>query len=108
MSPIRTGARSRSSLTTPDSEARRPATRDGALFGLGVVIAFVTPPFRDPILLVPILSVGLVLLASRRLSSPTASAWLAPPTWLLPAWVFGVAIAALVWLLGPFFVSQMG
>ena len=96
-------------MTIPDRDARPPAaTRDVTLFGLGVLIVLATPPFRDPSLLVPILSVGLLLLAARRVSSPAASAWLAPPTWLLSVWVFGVAVGALVWLLGPFFVTQMG
>jgi len=71
-------------------------------------MVLITPPFRDPSLLVPILGVGLGLLAAGRLSPPSASMWLAPPTWLLSLWVFGVAVGALVWLLGPFFVSQMG
>ncbi len=94
-------------MTTPGSDAR-PATRDVTLFFLGVVIVVVTPPFRDHLLLLPILGVGLVLLVARRFSSPSVSVWLTPPTWLLSLWVFAVPVGALVWLVGPFFVSQMG
>lgn len=77
------------------------------LFALGVLIVVVTPPFRDPQLLAPILSVGLMLLAARGLAAPTATAWLSPPTWLLSLWVVGVAVGAVLWLLGPFFLLQL-
>ena len=86
---------------------RSIAVRDGMLFALGVLIVVMTPPFRDPQLLTPILSVGLVLLAAHRFRSPTATAWLSPPTWLLSLWVVGVAVGAVLWLLGPFFLLQL-
>lgn len=85
---------------------RSIAVRDGLLFALGVFIVVVTPPFRDP-QFAPILSVGLVLLAARGLAAPTATAWLSPPSWLLSLWVVGVAVGAVLWLLGPFFLLQL-
>ena len=86
---------------------RSIAVRDGLLFALGVFIVVVTPPFRDPQLFAPILSVGLVLLAARGLAAPMATAWLSPPSWLLSLWVVGVAVGAALWLLGPLFLLQL-
>jgi hypothetical protein len=80
---------------------RRVAAREIVMVLAGFVLMAVNPAMRTAELGLPVAAVGIGLFIARRLSPPLASAW------HIPAWLLTVGLAMVVWLLGPWFVSQL-